>query len=101
MQQGHHVAQQLPGIDALIARIRRRKVLTDVAQGSGTQQGIAYGMQQHIGIGMPIQTFSIRHVHPAYDARAPYHQGMHIKTVSYTHRFILNWPFMVCYLIKH
>jgi hypothetical protein len=29
-------------------------MLTDVAQGSGTQQGIAYGMQQHIGIGMPI-----------------------------------------------
>jgi hypothetical protein len=51
--------------DAGIGWIAVRKMASDVTQGGRTKQGVADGMEQHIGIGMSEQTFAMGDFHSA------------------------------------
>ena len=65
IKQVHHMPQQQTAVDALVLRIRIREMVTDVAQGGGTQQGVAQGMDGHVGIAVSQQAAFPRNVHAA------------------------------------
>ena len=57
----------------------------DVAQARSAKQCIADGMQQHVGIGMSVQSAIKGNVDAADDELAARHQCMNIEALSYTH----------------
>ena len=46
------VAEQQFAVYALVARVGVREVLADVAKGGGTKEGVADGVEQHVGVGV-------------------------------------------------
>jgi hypothetical protein len=61
-------------------------MLPDVAQPRGAEQRVAHGVDQHIGVGMPSESFLVRNFHAADDEPAPGHQRVSIKPLSNPHQ---------------
>ena len=63
--------------------IRVRKMLADIAQRHGTEQGIAKRVEQHVTVGVRDDAVGMRHAHarqPHMVARA---KGVHIETEAH------------------
>src|SRR5262249_41611200 len=82
-------AQELAAVDAAILRIGIGKVLSDVAEGSRADQRVAYRVQQHIGVGMPVEAPVVRDGHPADHEHASRLERMRVKTLSDTEVHLL------------
>lgn len=59
----HHredAGKQLAAVDALIRRVGIGKMLPDVPESGGPEQGVADGMEQNIRVGMAQEAFRVR-----------------------------------------
>lgn len=62
-QQLSNMSQQFEAADTFVPRVGVGEMLSNVAEGSGTEQSIANGMQKHIGIAVTNKAMSMRHLH--------------------------------------
>jgi len=60
-------------------------VHADVAERRGAEQRVAYGVQQHVGVGMAGEAFFVRNLDAADDQLAAGDERMHIESLSYSH----------------
>jgi hypothetical protein len=61
-------------------------VLADVAQPRGTQQRIADGVQQHVGIAVAEQALLVGNLHPADDELAACNELVDVESLADAHR---------------
>ena len=57
----------------------------DISFSRGAQESIADGMRQDIGIGVPVETRSMRNFDPAENQLPPRFEGMNIVPYSDSH----------------
>ena len=60
-----HRSDELAAVGAAPARVAVGKVLADVPQARGSEQGIDQRMQEHVAVGMRHDAMSVRDAHPA------------------------------------
>src|SRR5690606_24472868 len=73
-------------------------MVADILQVGRTEDSIANGVYQHIGIRMAKCAGMVFQLHPAQDERMPVFQLVHIKTESYFY-FHACCFFTVCFLL--
>ncbi len=83
-QQRRDALQQNFRVDARIFVRRVGEVLPDVAQGRRAQQGVAYGMDRRIAVGVCDAPFRVGYFHPAEDRTQPLAEGVHVESVTYS-----------------
>src|SRR5690348_12117396 len=69
------MAQQLPAVDALVARVRIGEMPADVAQRRGAEERIADGVQQDVGVAVAEQdrkSTRLNSSHPSISRLFPY-----------------------------
>jgi hypothetical protein len=64
------------------ARVGIGEKVPDVAFPQRAQDGVADGVHERVGIGMPVQALAVGDFHPAQDQLASLRQRMHIVTNS-------------------
>ena len=63
-----------------VGRVRVREMGPDVAQGERAQKRVTDGVQQHVRVAVPQQSFFMGYFHAADDAVAARYQFMNVKT---------------------
>jgi len=76
---------QFEAVSSGIGRIGVGEVAANVTLAQGAEDGIHYGMGQHIGIRVAEQAGGVRDIDPAEDEPAALHQAVHIVTVTDSH----------------
>ena len=69
------------GRDTLPLRVAGREMLTDVAFGKRTENGVDQRMQRHVGIGMPGHAARMRNAHAAEHDMIAVGESVHVKAV--------------------
>src|SRR5690606_31432417 len=80
--QGGAVAQELPAVGILPARIRRWEMPADVAQGQRAQDRIAQGMDDHVAVGVRQHAALVGDPHAAQHRVIAVAEGMHVIALS-------------------
>ncbi|MNF99164.1 hypothetical protein D3C84_820540 [compost metagenome] len=80
------MTQQRTAVGALELRVGVREMLADVTQCSGTEQGIAQGMQQDVTIGVSEQSEAVCNAHAAQSDEIAFSETVHIIAVANTHK---------------
>src|SRR6185436_6453513 len=70
-----------------VLRIAVRIMRADVAQRRGAQQRVADGMQQHVGVRMPLQALVMRNVDAADHEFPARDQRVHVESLPDPHLF--------------
>lgn len=60
-----HSAEQYPGVGALISGVSVGEVIAYVAEGSSAKEGVAQGVESHVGIAMAQEAFRVGNLDPA------------------------------------
>ena len=58
----------------------------DVAQGRRAQHGVGDGVQEHVGVGVPVQPLFKRNLDPAQNEGAALHQAVRIVALAHADR---------------
>ena len=82
VKQAHDMAQQQATVNALVTRVSVGEVVTDVPEGSGTQQGITQGMDGDVGIAVTQQTFLPGDINSSEPQFTALDEPMNVKTHS-------------------
>src|SRR5690606_7850355 len=80
----HGRAQQDAAVGPCVTRVGVREVTPYVAQGRRAQYRIGDRVQQHVGVGMPLQTVGVRNTHATDDEVTAFDQRMYIETLADT-----------------
>jgi hypothetical protein len=54
--------------------------VADIAFAHRAKQGVADGMDQHIGIGMPFEALRVRNLHPAKEKQPAFNKAVDVVT---------------------
>ena len=80
--------QQVQAADTAVGFIAVGKQHPDIPEGSGAKEGIYDGVEQNIGVGMPLEAKPVIYLYPAEDAGTPFGKGVNI--VADTHSQTVN-----------
>ncbi len=75
-----YVAQQFLAVDAFVGRVGVGEMVADVAQGGSAEEGIAEGMDSHVGIAVAKQPEGMVNLHAANPQFAVGHEAVHVKS---------------------
>jgi hypothetical protein len=78
-------AQEVAAVRPLVAFIGVREMPADVAQRGGAKQRVADGVQQHVGVRVPVEPLVVRDLHAADDQLAAFHQRVHVEALPDPH----------------
>jgi hypothetical protein len=81
VEQPAHFPHEHPAVSALEARIGVREMCANVTQRRRPDQGIADGVQQHIGIGVAVEAAIVRNLDAADDEPAPRDERVNVKSL--------------------
>lgn len=79
----HHLTEQDSRVGSTPALVGIGEMQAYVAERGSTQQGVAQGMESHVGIAVAEQALAVRYVDAAYYAAPSFRETVYVKTVSY------------------
>ena len=79
------MAQQQAAVNTFVTRVSVREVVSDVAQGGGTQQGIAQGVDGNVGIAVSQQSALPRNIDTTQPQGPALDQAVNVKSHSHAH----------------
>ena len=83
IEQRHNVLEQQAAVDALVARVGVRKMVADITQRCGTQQGVAQGMYSDIGVAVSQQAAVPLDVHATQPQGPALDKPVNVKSQSH------------------
>ena len=89
-EQRADTAQQQHAVRALIGGVFIRKMLPDVPERGGAEQGVHQRMREHVGVGVPEQALLPGDVDPAEDQPAALDQPVHVIPIPDSHGSLLS-----------
>ena len=86
-QQLHGTTKQDFTVDVFVFARMVGEVITDIAHIGRAEQGVADGMDQHVGITVPQQSRAVLDTYAAEPQLTPFGQSMYVISESDTHSF--------------
>ena len=81
-----HLTQQEHAVGALVGVVGIGKMLSDISQRGGSEQGVHDRVCQYIRIGMTEQTVSVGNLHAAENQLSVFRKAVYVVTVSDTNQ---------------
>jgi hypothetical protein len=82
-QQPDDFFEQYFAVNAFVFRVFVRKMIANIAQIGGAQNGIAYCMNEHVGIGVAHSAFAMLYQYAAQPKLVTFCQTVHVVALSY------------------
>ena len=77
-----HLAEQREAVRTLVTGVGVWKMLAEVAERKGTEQGIHHGMAEDIGVGVALQPAIMGNLDPAENELTACGKGVNVKSAS-------------------
>ena len=82
--EAHHIAEKYLAVDALVAGIGVREMLSYVAEGEGSEESVAEGMNGHVGVAVAEESVGMGYLNTADPEVAVFHESVYVVALSDT-----------------
>ena len=86
LDESFHLAEQNEAVRALVTRVGVWKVLAEVSEREGTEQGVHHGMGEDVGVRVAVQSTVMGNLNSAEDELAACDEGVNVESTSDSER---------------